>query len=138
MNDSALIEDPESTLRGGVPRAAGLSILWVEDDKPLLDSTAQAMTALGHLVYRAIDARQAESLLEANVVDVLMTDINLPDVSGEVLAAEARALHPEIKIVFVTGRRDIRDPMTSGLDPHLLRKPYNLAAIETLLDALTA
>ena len=138
MNSSAISGDPESALPRSGPHVVRLSILLVEDDKPLLDSTADALAALGHLVYRAVDARQAGVFLKANVVGVLMTDINLPDMSGEVLAAEARALHPQIKIVFVTGRSDIRDPETSGLDPYLLRKPYDLAAIEALLDALTA
>ena len=137
MNGSAIIGDPGSAIPRGAPHVGGLAILLVEDDKPLLGSTADAIDALGHLVYRAVDAKQARAFLEANVVDVLMTDINLPDLSGEVLAAEARALHPQIKVVFVTGRSDIRDPKTSGLDPHVLRKPYDLAAIEALLDALT-
>ncbi len=137
MNGSAIIGDPESAVLRGAPHVGGLAILLVEDDKPLLDSTADAMAALGHLVYRAVDARQAGVFLEANVVGVLMTDINLPEMSGEVLAAEARALHPQIRIVFVTGRSDIRDPKTSGLDPYMLRKPYDLAALEALLDALT-
>lgn len=137
MNGSAIMFEPESAVLRGTPHVVRLAILLVEDDKPLLDSTADAIAALGHLVHRAVDARQAWALLEANVVDVLMADINLPDTSGEVLAAEVRVLHPKMKIVFVTGRSDIRDPKVGGLDPYMLRKPYDLAAIEALLDALT-
>ena len=116
---------------------ARLTILLVEDDLTLLDSTAEAIAGFGHIVHRAVDAGQAALLLEAHAIDVLMADINLPDVSGEVLAAEARARYPQIRIVFVTGRSDIRGPRTKGLDPYLLRKPYDLAANEALLRSLT-
>ena len=124
MNDSAIV--------------ARLTILLVEDDETLRDSTAEAIAGFGHVVHRAADASQARVLLEAHVIDVLMADINLPDTSGEVLAAEARALYPQIQIVFVTGRSDIRDPRTKGLDPYMLRKPYDLAAIEALLRSLAS
>ncbi len=137
MNGSETLSNPDEVAARAAPHGVRLVILLVDDDVPLLDSTADAIAAFGHLVYRAVDAKQAWALLEANPFDVLMADINLPDLSGEVLAAEARALRPTMKIVFVTGRTDIRDPKSSGLDPYMLRKPYDLAAIEALLDALT-
>lgn len=137
MIGSATVGDVDSAVPPPAALLVGLSILLVEDDLPLLDSTAQAISALGHVVYRAANAAQARACLEASSVDVLMTDINLPDMSGEVLAAEARELEPHIKIVFVTGRSDIRDPVADGVDPWLLRKPYDLAAIAALLQALT-
>lgn len=137
MNGSEIITNPDESVPRAAPHGVRLAILLVDDDKALLDSTADAIAGFGHLVHRAVDAKQAWALLEANVFDVLMADINLPDLSGEVLAAEARVLRPTMEIVFVTGRSDIRDPKSSGLDPYMLRKPYDLAAIEALLEKLT-
>lgn len=118
---------------GAAERRAAPSILLVEDDELVRHSTVAMIEALGHVVVAAGDAEAALVLLQMRRFDILMTDINLPGMSGEVLAAEARAIDPELRLVFVTGRGDIRDPNARALDPWVLRKPYDLAALERVL-----
>ena len=115
-----------------------LTIVLVEDDALVRESTAELIADLGHAVVVAESAEAAVLLLKAQHADVLMTDINLPGMSGEVLAAEARALHPSIGIVFVTGRADIRASKIPGFGPAVLHKPFELSELESVLHAIHA
>ena len=89
-------------------------ILLVEDDEPIRSTTAELMRDLGHSVLEAASAEQAADILRGTEVDVLVTDVGLPGVSGEVFAAEARLLRPSIRIVFATGLGHIPDSGNDG------------------------
>ena len=104
--------------------AAGLRIVLVEDEDEIRDSTALLLRHLGHIVLDAADAERALDLIEAST-DVLVTDVQLPGMSGDLLAARARALAPAIRIVFATGKGEVEN----WPDAVVLRKPYNLAAL---------
>lgn len=77
------------------------------------------------------------AILQATRFDVLVTDLGLPDVSGEVFAAEARSLQADLRIVFATGSalapRVIGDG--DGTSPVLLLKPYDGAGLASALAA---
>ncbi|HEY4066987.1 MAG TPA: response regulator, partial [Burkholderiaceae bacterium] len=53
--------------------------------------------------------------------------------SGEVFAAEARALRPGLRIVFATGSGNVPDMSGEGFSPVMLRKPFNLDALAAAL-----
>ena len=112
--------------------ATPLKILLVEDDDLIRWSTTELIRQLGHSVIEAPDASQAIAVLEMSAVDVLFTDIGLPDMSGEELAVRARELRPTIGVVFATGRDRARE--MSGA--FLLRKPYDSISIAAALTAM--
>lgn len=110
------------------PSAAGpFRILLVEDDAMIRWSTADMLTDLGHHVVEAGDTATALAALAEGPVDILLTDIGLPDRPGDVLAAEARQQQSGIGIVFASGRDEMpaqaRD--LPGHSPILLVKPYD-------------
>jgi CheY-like chemotaxis protein len=105
------------------PAPAGMTrILLVEDEPELRDTTAELLELLGHQVHPAGDAATALALLAAHPVDVMLTDISLPDMSGEVLAAKARAAHPELRIIYASGQH----PSAPLERAQLLLKPYSI------------
>jgi PAS domain S-box-containing protein len=113
---------------------AGLRIVVVEDEAEIRDSTAALLRHLGHQVQEADDAESALKLI-SNESDILITDVQLPGMSGDLLAAQARVLAPGIRIVFATGKGEVNN----WPDAVVLRKPYNLAALMNVLAApLTA
>ena len=121
------------------PRGAErLTVLLVEDDPDVRETTATLIAELGHEVVVAASAEEAALILKLVRPDVLMTDITLPGISGEVLAAEARAGHSSIAIVFVTGRADIHVPKVAGFGPLVLRKPFAIEELESVLATLAA
>ena len=110
-------------------------ILFVEDDEMVLASSTEMMLDLGHIVVQSRCAEDAMKLLQRTSFDVLIADVGLPGVSGDVLAAEARSLQPDLHIVFATGKDTIRSACEVGFGPVVLRKPYDSAAIAAALFA---
>ena len=92
----------------GRPAASGpLRVLLVEDDALIRLSTVDMLENLGHSVEEAGDAPAALERLDKGVFDVLVTDVKLPGMSGEDLAASARATPPR-------PRRRLRDRLPDG------------------------
>ena len=109
--------------------AAGRRILLVEDEPELRETTAELLELLGHQVCACGDATSALAALQDNTFDVMLTDISLPDLSGEVLAAQARALRPALRVIFASGQI----PKFALERAQLLMKPFG---IDQLVEAL--
>jgi CheY-like chemotaxis protein len=110
------------------------TILLVEDDELIRSSTAEMLVELGHTVIQAGDARSALTALESDPVDILVTDIGLPDLSGVELAQRALEDRPGMGVVFATGD----EAVTAEHDLEkavLLVKPY---AVQDLAQALAS
>jgi len=107
-------------------------VLLVEDDELIRVTTAEMLRELGHTVHDAADAEQAIALLDQHPVELLMTDLHLPKISGRVLADEARARYPDIAIIIATGDED-----ADGLPPgaRVMRKPYDSVALAAAVQA---
>jgi PAS domain S-box-containing protein len=131
--------------RRAVPRTGGDStdalprgeerILVVEDEHAIRQVLVYLLRSLGYKVLEAEDGPDALKHLEQDsVIDLLLTDVVLPNgISGGVLAANAKALRPEIKVLFSSGYTRnvlIRDRrLEEGV--HLLTKPFRLAELAT-------
>ncbi len=114
----------------------GLRVLLVEDDALIRMTTEEMLVSLGHTVIEAADAEDALAAVDGDeAVDVLMTDISLPGLSGEQLAARLRQRLPGLPVVFASGYdrpAERLSPDKAGPAVHL-SKPYDVA---TLKDAL--
>ncbi len=82
-----------------------LSIIVVEDDDEVRILTSRILEHQGHLVYQAENASQALTLVERSdtEVDLVLTDVVMPDVSGPELAEKLRRKKPDLKIMFMSG-----------------------------------
>jgi CheY-like chemotaxis protein len=113
-----------------------LRVLLVEDDSLIRMSAADMLSILGHSVIEAGNSSEALALLEVHAVDIMLTDIGLPGMSGSELAARASERLPGLRIVFASGRDEL--PGAASEDrfaPGLLRKPYGP---DELAEAITA
>jgi len=119
--------------RGDGEEGASLRIVLVEDEEEIRDATEALLLHLGHDVRSAGTAEEALALI-SNESDLLITDVQLPGMSGDMLAAEARVLAPGIRIVFATGKGEVNN----WPDAMVLRKPYDLAALNAVLADATA
>jgi len=106
------------------PDDGGLSIVLVEDEEAIRTNTAALLEHLGHRVRAAADAESALPLVTAGT-DILITDVQLPGMSGDALAAQARSKVPGIRIVFATGNGEV----ANWPDAVVLRKPYDLHSL---------
>ncbi|HEX2264911.1 MAG TPA: response regulator, partial [Solirubrobacterales bacterium] len=81
-------------------------VLIVEDEALILMAAVDMLEEIGHEVLTASNAEAAMAVLAGgDPVDVMLTDINLPDMNGEELARQARRLRPGLPVVFATGHR---------------------------------
>jgi CheY-like chemotaxis protein len=112
-----------------------LSILVVEDEALVLMSLVDMLGELGHDVLEAGNAAAALSFLRADgPVQLMLTDVNLPDMKGQALANEARTLRPSLPIVFCTGyRMDVPEELARSGPTGVLTKPYWLGELEKAL-----
>jgi DNA-binding NtrC family response regulator len=79
-------------------------ILVVDDDAIVLLVLRDALRRVDPdcEIVTAKDGREALSLLRADSYDLLVTDLGLPGITGITLSEEARALHSELPIVWIT------------------------------------
>jgi CheY-like chemotaxis protein len=82
--------------------AAGGTILVVDDHAAVRSSVRQVLSESGYRVLEASDGQGALRLLAAGV-DLLLTDLRLPDMDGADLAAQATAKCPGLKVAFMSG-----------------------------------
>jgi len=108
---------------------AALRIVLVEDDDSLRATTVELLELLGHAVSAAGSGEEALALPALAAADVLMTDLELPGMSGEELAVAARRLVPDLAVVFASGR----SATTSLERSTMLRKPYDVEALNAAL-----
>jgi len=108
------------------------TILVCEDDDDVRAYTVEVLRELGYRVLEAHDGPSALRLLERQEgnVDLLFTDVVLPGgMTGAVLAGEARALRPGLRILFTTGYARNAIVHHGRLDPgvELITKPFAYA-----------
>ena len=123
---------------GDTPAAStgnALRVLLVEHNERIRSSTAELLQDLGHTVAGAGSAEEAMAMLRETRFDVLMTDLGLPGMSGDVFAAEARGLQADLRIVFASGSALAPHAVGDGIRPVLLLKPYDRAGLATALAA---
>jgi PAS domain S-box-containing protein len=102
-------------------------VLVVEDDDDVRLFTTESLRELGFTVVQAHDAPSALKLLEIRPeVQLIFTDVGLPGMNGAQLVAAARALRPDIKVLFTTGYARNAIVHQGRLDPgiELITKPF--------------
>jgi two-component system cell cycle response regulator CpdR len=77
-------------------------ILLAEDDDSLRGFLARALERAGYDVVACADGDEAAAILDQDW-DLLLTDIVMPGMDGIEVARQAAALHPELRIMFITG-----------------------------------
>jgi DNA-binding NtrC family response regulator len=86
-------------------------------------------------VVEAGSAEEAMVALQTAAIDILVTDVNLPGMSGPALAAHARSSKPTMGVVFATGDNQAVEPTDDALTAVLL-KPYTSSALMTVVRAV--
>ncbi len=113
----------------------GLAILAVDDDALVLMNTAAMLQDLGHEVAEATSGRQALELLRERPFDLIITDHAMPHMTGAQLAAEIRAIRPDLPIILATGYAELPPGVDASL-PRLSKPFWQAELAEALRNAL--
>ncbi len=119
------------------------TILFVEDDE---DVRALACTGLKTLGYNVIEARHGAHALKivkrknlSDKIDLVITDMIMPEMGGEALALKLREINPHIKILLCSGYTDSRIFMleSEGIEGYsFLAKPYTINKLEKKIQTI--
>lgn len=103
------------------------SILVVDDEVALRELAVELLNSQGYQVFSAENGQQALKILQHESIDLMLSDIIMPEMSGYQLAALVREKYPAIKIQLASGFADHRDEgmVDKELHKNLLHKPYN-------------
>jgi two-component system cell cycle sensor histidine kinase/response regulator CckA len=118
------IETTPTALRGTE------TILLVEDEAPVRSITRQLLQRNGYTVLEASDGPTALALVDGaqhgTKVDLLLTDVIMPGMSGRELAAQLMARRPALRVLFMSGYTDDAVVRHGMLEPGLayLEKPF--------------
>jgi CheY-like chemotaxis protein len=121
------------------PGRRQFAILAVDDDPLILMNTVAMLQDLGHTVIEATSAAEALELLDAQKVDLVVTDQAMPRMTGTDLVNAARAKFPALRFVLATGYAEL--PSGAATNLTRLSKPFDQndleAAIARAMDALS-
>ena len=104
------------------------TILLVEDDAGVRELAEANLRGFGYDVLTAVDGRHALAVLKSHgaTIDMLVTDIVMPNMSGPELAAAVQSSHPGIRALFMSGYTDdavVRQGLLNA-EVAILQKPY--------------
>jgi two-component system cell cycle sensor histidine kinase/response regulator CckA len=103
------------------------TILLVEDEPDVRSLNTRALTQRGYKVLSAANGREAIEVFEGQngAIDLVVSDVMMPEMDGPTLAKELRARNPALKIIFVSGYAE--DALDKELtDTTFLSKPLSL------------
>ena len=119
---------------------SGLCVLLVEDNPQVREFAEGLLTDLGCDVVSFEDGEQALERIASNGIDLVLTDVVMPGMSGVELARRIRERHPTVPVLLATGYSD--EIVTRGSEFAVLAKPFGAAdlskAMTELLDSTDA
>ncbi|WP_291319446.1 ATP-binding protein, partial [Desulfonatronospira sp.] len=103
------------------------TLLFVEDDHDLLETTPRSLQAMGYSVFTASSGREALEILgQGTSFDLVLTDFDMPGLNGIELARQIRAEHPDLPVLLITGRIQALEGLEQPDNIRLiLAKPFN-------------
>lgn len=113
-----------------------LTVLVIDDDKDIRQFLSRLLSRMGHAVVLARDGREGLEVFEhmAGSVDVVISDITMPEMTGTEFARHQLERHPDIPIILMTGFT------TERLSPEFLhslagylRKPIDIRKLKAIL-----
>jgi len=131
-HDHANVERSAPATREAMPHGDGETVLLVEDESSVRMLIADVLQELGYAAVEAPDAETALPVLASDRrLDLMITDVGLPGLSGRQLADIAREHRPDLKVLFVTGYAGHAARHADFLAPgmQMVTKPFSLEAV---------
>ena len=112
-------------------------LLVVEDDADVCDAIVDTLQALPIKILTAADGQQALQIVRSQPIDAILSDINMPGMSGLELLPKAKAVRPDVPIIMITAYGDAdtkRKALESGADA-LFTKPIDFGMLRNEIDS---
>jgi signal transduction histidine kinase/CheY-like chemotaxis protein len=114
------------------PQGPSLCILVIDDETSVREALADSLAEDGHTVVQAASGPEGLARLAGGAaVDVVVTDLGMPEMTGWDVARAVRTRHPDLPVGLITGwavALEISDEERHGVD-FIIAKPYTLEAL---------
>jgi two-component system, chemotaxis family, CheB/CheR fusion protein len=135
----AAANDGSAAISGSSSQKGSLRILVVDDHDDTRRVIANLLTVKGYEVFSAMNVASALEVLNRESIDVLLSDIGLPDGTGYALMESAKSIQPLTGIAF-SGfgmTEDVKRAFDSGFAHHMI-KPISFDRLESILRQIIA
>jgi CheY-like chemotaxis protein len=109
------------------------TLLVVEDEDAVRQSQVEFLSTIGYTVLAAANGKEALDRVKArpNGIDLVITDVVMPQMSGPRLAENLASLRPDLKVLFVSGYADdtVLRKGVADLSHDFLQKPFPLRSL---------
>lgn len=112
------------------------NILIVDDDIDILELLQRHLQAMGYHTYKAVSVKEALFILKDTFIDLIITDIQMPEIDGLQLLKFANEHYPEIPKLVVTGYPSVEDSLEvikSGATDYLT-KPFTKSELKEAIE----
>jgi len=113
------------------------SILIVDDNPSMVNTLADILNVKDFEVHAAYSGAQALEILRSQPVDILLTDVKMPDMDGVALYRETRKTHPNLMTILMTAYAAdeiIQQGLAEGIKT-VLTKPLDVDFLLALVSA---
>jgi CheY-like chemotaxis protein len=116
-----------------------LLVLIVDDDESVLTFVERVLSEAGYRTMVASNGPDAIEIARKTPIDLLLTDVNMPQMTGDELARRLRHDEPALKVLYLTGYSDqlFRDKATLWQDEAYLEKPCTIAGLLQAVSLIT-
>jgi len=129
-----VVEGEKAARAEAEPQIADLtgsaSILLVEDEEAVRAFAARALASRGYTVHEAASGLEALEVMKEvdGKVDLVVSDVVMPELDGPSLLRELRKTQPDLKIIFVSGYAEdaFKKNLPEGEEFQFLPKPFSL------------
>ncbi len=112
-------------------------ILVVDDNPAMAETLADILHAKGYQIHTAFSGEEALRILERERIDIMLTDVRMPDMNGVELYRRSRDAQPSMRTFLMTAY-SADDVIQQGLNEGIktvLTKPLDMNLLLTLIDA---
>jgi DNA-binding response OmpR family regulator len=115
------------------------SILIVDDDRIIVQLLSAIFEKYGFKVFEASDGLEGWQVFNSELIDIVLTDILMPGLTGKELAHRIRKLSPSTKIAMMTGGETevAAELMNNGKADYFFLKPFDIKSVCEMLAAET-
>jgi signal transduction histidine kinase/CheY-like chemotaxis protein len=115
-------------------------ILLIDDEAPVRTTLAALLRAVGHDVIEAENGAAGLAALAAQAVDLVLTDLGMPEMTGWEVAQRVKAARPSLPVILLTGWGQQISHTTPGQEyvDRVLGKPARLDKLQATIAELTA
>ena len=114
------------------------TVLVVDDEQFIRELLARSIKREGYLVSEAGDGREALEILRDNHIDIVISDIKMPNMDGWQLLEEIKKEYPDVSVILITAYAGDHTPehaIEAGAD-YFITKPFKNVEIARTLTGL--